>query len=209
MFRDRQQAGELLAKYLSAWRSRPETVVLAIPRGGVVVGRAVASELKLPLDIVIVRKLGFPGNPEFALGAVDLNGTITFNEKVEAGEFDPQFLEREIGQQLAEAKRREKLYRAGRKKLILAGKRVILVDDGLATGQTTQAAINYLRNENVKEIILAAPVAAPDTIKRLKELVERIVILEKPANFAAVGQFYQEFPQVSDREVVEALRGEG
>jgi len=208
MFKNRQQAGRLLAQHLRSWAGARDALVVAVPRGGVITAREVAEALKLPLEIVVVRKVGFPGNPELALGAVDLNGTVTLNEELSAERIDPVFLEQEIKEQLLEARRREKLYREGRKPLSINNQRIILVDDGIATGQTLKAAINYLRQEGAKEVILAAPVAAPDSAKRLAALADRTVILEKPLSFAAVGQFYQDFPQVTDEEVRAALKSE-
>ncbi len=205
MFQDREEAGRLLAQRLLPWRGRPQTLVLAIPRGGVIVGREVAKALDLPLDLTIVRKIGFPGNPELAIGAVDLSGVVTFNEEIAVERIDPAYLRAEIEKELFEARRRAATFRGKTKAPNLSGQRVILVDDGVATGQTTQAAINYLRQQGVKEIILAVPVASPETAKRLAALADRTIILQTPPFFSAVGQFYREFPQVSDEEVREAL----
>lgn len=174
-------------------------LILAIPRGGVVVAYEVAKELNLPLDIIVTRKIGAPHQPELALGAVDADGEIV-GELGEFGEIK-EIIEREIG----EIKRREKLYRGGKKALKVDSKVVILVDDGIATGATTLAAINYLKRHQVGQIILAVPVVSQKVREELAKKVDRTVVLHAPFSFQAVGQFYDQFNPVSDAEVVELL----
>lgn len=203
IFKDRQAAGKLLAKYLKKYTGK-DVIVLGIPRGGVVVAIEVAKKLKLPLDILVVRKIGAPFQKELALGAIDPDGEVILDDVLPA----------EVGQQIKEewqeVKRRENEYRAGKLPLKLRGKKVILVDDGIATGSTTLAAINYLKRHEVKKIILAVPVASKEAIERMiKEIgdIGEIRVLETPDYFEAVGQFYAEFLPVSDEEVVKLLNG--
>lgn len=203
IFKDRQAAGKLLAKKLNHLSSDRGTIVLGIPRGGVVVAKEVAKELKLPLDIIVTRKIGHPNQPELAIGAVDANGEV-IGEVGGIREIDEKEIEREIG----EIKRREKLYRSGKEALEISGKVAILVDDGIATGATTLAAISFLKRHKAKKIILAVPVASRESVERvIREMgdIGEIVVLESPDYFQAVGQFYQEFGEVTDEEVVKYL----
>lgn len=196
LFKDRQSAGKILAKRLKHYFNDHGTIVLGIPRGGVVVAKEVAEELKLPLDIIVTRKIGAPNQPELALGAVDLDGEV-IGDVGEFGEI--------INRELEELKRRENLYRQGKEPLDVENKTVILVDDGIATGATTLSAINYLKRHQAKKIILAVPVASREAIEKI---VEEVIVLEIPENFQAVGQFYQNFEEVSDEEVIQYLKDE-
>lgn len=199
IFKDRKSAGKLLASRLKNIKA---DLVLGIPRGGVVVAAEIAKELKLPLDTLVVRKIGAPMQEELALGAVDPDGEI-IGDVGEIGEVK-KIIQREI----EEIKRREEVYRDGKKALEVSGKVVILVDDGIATGATTLSAIGYLKRHEARKIIIAVPVASREALdKIISELGElgEIIILEIPENFAAVGQFYQDFPQVSDEEVIQLL----
>lgn len=211
IFKDRQSAGKLLAKRLKHYFNDHGTIVLGIPRGGVVVASAVAESLKLPLDIIVTRKIGHPNQPELALGAVDPDGEVVWDQDIvrEFGEL------REVGEivknEIEEIKRREREYRHTRPGLakLVENKVVILVDDGIATGSTTLAAINYLKRHKAKKIILAVPVASREATERIVgELGEfgEMVVLETPEYFQAVGQFYQSFEPVEDEEVVQLLR---
>lgn len=202
IFKDRQSAGKVLASHLKQYKGRDNTIVLGIPRGGVVVAKEVAHELNLPLDIIVTRKIGAPFQKELALGAVDADGEV-FGEVGGVGEIR-EIIEREIG----EIKRREKLYRGGMKPLEISGKVVILVDDGIATGATTLAAIRFLKRHGAKKIILAVPVASEEAVERVKREIRgigEIVVLETPEYFQAVGQFYQDFKEVTDEEVIYLL----
>lgn len=180
-------------------------LVLGIPRGGVVVAAKIANELNLPLDIVVTRKIGAPGQEELALGAVDPDGEVVWDQELlDELKIKPEDLKQKIGTEIKELKRREKLYRQGRPSLDISGKTVILTDDGMATGSTTLAAVKYLKRHGAK-IILAIPVTSSDALRKVEEDVEDSIILEIPEYFQAVGQFYHEFEAVSDEEVIQLL----
>lgn len=203
-FESRDDAGELLAKKLDKFKEN--AVVVAIPRGGIVVGAAVAKRLKIPLDLIIIRKLGAPGNPELAIGATTSKGGIVLDrDLIDKLDIPSKYVHQEHVRQLSEARRRQKLYlKEDRTELI--GKLVILVDDGIATGSTIEAAIHAVREELPDKIIIAAPVAPIETADRLKLIADEVVVLSTPEPFYAIGEFYSDFPQVSDQEVVELLQ---
>lgn len=203
MFQDRIEAGQKLKEKLKIYKNKKDAVILTIPRGGVVLGFEIAKALNLPLDIVIVRKIGAPGNPEFAVGAVDQNGKILKNPEVRV---PPDYLKEEAEKEKKEIERRIKEYRGEKKELVMQGKIVILVDDGVATGLTTLKAVDFIKAKNPQKVILATPVIAKDTAKKIKDEVDELVYLEAPELFFAVGQFYSFFPQVSDEEVKEILK---
>lgn len=206
--KNRSAAGKLLAARL---KNTKADIVLGIPRGGVVVAAEIAKTLKLPLDILVVRKIGAPFQSELALGAVDPDGEVVWEEKLlkEVG-ISREKLGDVIKNEWKELKRREDVYRHARFHLArLDGKTVILVDDGIATGATTLAGIAYLKRHGVRKIILAMPVASKEALDRvIKEIgkVGEVRVLEVPEYFQAVGQFYQDFPEVSDEEVVSLLK---
>ncbi len=209
IFKNRQEAAKLLAEKLEEYLPTElgNVLILAIPRGGVVVGGIVAKELRAPLDVVISRKIGHPYNPEYAVAAVDEDGEITFNPD-EAGFTDvtEKYLNEEAKRQIIEIKRRLSEYRRDLSSPKITGKVVIIVDDGIATGLTTISAIRFIKNQKPNRIILAVPVLPTDRVSKMKAEVDELVYLEAPAVFFAVGQFYQEFPQTSDEEVKEILR---
>ena len=206
MFQDRIDAGKKLAKKLSEYGGC-DVVVLAIPRGGVIVGFEVAKELNAPLDIVIPRKIGAPNNPELAIGAVTQDGTVMLNSEVVLFlGVQEEYIEDEKRKQIKEIERRMKKYRGDAVYPKLEGKIVILVDDGLATGATTRAAIASIRRQKPSMLILAIPVGPRDTIDDLKKEVDTIVFLSTPEPFYAIGQFYLNFEQTTDDEVVNILR---
>jgi len=208
VFRDRRDAGVKLATELKAYEDRKDILVLALPRGGVVIGDVVAALLHCPLDIIIVRKIGFPGQPELAIGAISETGKVVLNQSIiSAHGISKGYIERETSWQRAEIQRRIDLYRKGGKIPDLKGKTIILVDDGVATGATIKAAIATLKMEDIKRLIVAIPVAPPDTADELRRMVEELVCLETPYGFMAVGAYYEDFSQVSDDEVVEILEG--
>lgn len=206
-FRDRSEAGRLLAEALKD-RVEPPCVVLALPRGGVPVGLEIARALGCPLDLVMVRKIGAPGQPELALGAV-ANGehpVLVVNEDVRrmTGASEA-YLEEEKERELAEIARRRARYLAGRAPAPVEGRTAIVVDDGIATGATMLAALRAVRRKGPKRVILAVPVAPPDSLQRLAAEADEIVCLHTPEWFMAVGQFYDDFRQIDDEEVVAAL----
>jgi len=209
MFRDRLEAGELLGQALGFLKGRKDVVVLAIPRGGVPVGREVANAIGAPLDIVITRKMGAPGNPELAVGAVAEDGEMILEDEVVRMLAVPRdYLKREAARQAEEIKQREKKYRDGRPFPKLEGKTAVIVDDGIATGSTVRAAAESLRRRGAAAIIVAAPVAPPETVAELSETADKVVCLSTPAYFSAIGEFYEQFEQVEDDVVEKILAGD-
>lgn len=210
IFKDRKAAGKLLAKHLKQYKGKKNTIVLGIPRGGVIVAAEVAESLNLPLDIIVTRKIGHPYQPELAVGAVDADGSVVWdNQLLKQLEFKISNLKFKIEDERQEIERREQLYRQGKAPLEIKNKVVILVDDGIATGSTTLAAVKYLRRHRAEKVVLAVPVASQDSVSRIsRELggLGEVVVLETPDYFQAVGQFYQQFEPVEDAEVVQLLR---
>jgi len=205
MFKSREQAGQLLAQDLLRYKDR-KAVVLAIPRGGVVVGRAVADELDATLDTVVVRKIGAPGNEELAIGAVGPNGIAVWNEDLLPWlGIGRRAMEGLLQEKEQERRERERRLRGASPLPNLTGRVVILVDDGIATGSTVAVAAKWVKSQKPERIVLAVPVAPEEAVARLRELVDEVVCLSMPEEFFAVGQFYEEFPQVSDEEVKELL----
>jgi putative phosphoribosyl transferase len=205
-FRDRREAGRRLVTRLQPYRDQPRTIVLGLPRGGVVPAAEIAAALGLPLDVIISRKLGAPGNPEFAIGAIAEGGEAYLNEEgLAATRASRRYLDQEIARQRSEIRQRQKRFRRGRALALPERATVILVDDGVATGSTVIAAIRALRQQHVQRLVLAIPVAPPDTVALLRGMVDELVVLATPMLFWAVGAFYGEFPQVSDEEVCELL----
>jgi len=205
MFADRREAGRKLAAELLEYKGK-DAVVVAIPRGGVVVADEVARELNCPLDLIIPRKIGAPGNPELAIGAVAGAGKVIINENLKYGlGVSDGYLDEEIKRQLKEIERRRGMYFGGKPPTGFKDKTVILVDDGLATGYTATAAVSAIREERPREIILAVPVAPRDTCQALSKKVDKMICLSAPEMFYAVGQFYQDFSQTTDDEVIEIL----
>lgn len=204
-FADREEAGQRLTDELSEYRGQ-NAVVLGIPRGGVVVAREVASALDGELDIILARKLRTPGHEELAMGSVAEDGKVFLNEDV-VREFGvgESYIQQEKTRQLAELKRRSELIRQVRPKVPLKGRIVIVTDDGVATGATTQAALWSVRLEQPEKIIAAMPVGPEDTIRRLAKDVDEMLCLRAPSRFTAVGQFYQQFYPVEDEEVLRIL----
>ncbi|MGH2726839.1 MAG: phosphoribosyltransferase [Actinomycetota bacterium] len=204
IFTDRREAGRKLGEALG---KRPEALLLAIPRGGVIVAAAASPATGGILDVIVPRKLGAPINPELGIGAVAPDGTTVLDERlVRTLGVDDEYIAKEVGRQLGEIHRRVDLYRAGRRPLEVAGKEVIVVDDGVATGGTAEVALRSLRSQGARSVTLAVPVAPRETIARLNEVADEVVVLSTPEPFAAVGQWFNHFPQVSDDEVLDALR---
>ncbi len=204
MWHDRAEAGRDLAAELErrGYAGRDDVVVLGIPRGGVEVAREVADRLGAPLDIVVVRKVGAPGAPEFAAGAVDLDGAVYDNPDARVSR---EWLERAAVPEHAEAVRRARAYRSGRGPLEVADRIAIVVDDGIATGLTAVAALHWLAGRGAARRVIAAPVMAPDTAVRLAREADEVVALSRPAGFAAVGESYRRFPQLTDDDVTRLL----
>jgi putative phosphoribosyl transferase len=207
IFRDRQQAGRKLAEAL-ADRAGPDTVVVGLPRGGVPVAYEVARALGAPLDVFVVRKLGVPFQPELAMGAIASGGILVRNEDVLRLVPDADAnLERARRREQAALEERERLYRGKRAALDVTGRRVIVVDDGVATGSTMKAAVQALKAAGAANVVVAIPVGPPDTCSELKRLADEVVCLQTPAMFSAVGQWYEDFGQTSDEEVGRLLAG--
>ena len=193
----------MLAKELQTKYPRiHDGIILALPRGGVVVGEKIAEILNLPLDIIVTRKIGAPLNPEYAVAAVSEN-EIVLNPRED---IDKEYLETETKKERQEIQRRIQEYRGTKPKIELAGKTIFLVDDGLATGLTMAVAIREVRRFNPAKIILAVPVAPPETIEKLRPLVDEVIVLNIEPMFFAVGQFYENFPQTTDEEVIKLLK---
>jgi predicted phosphoribosyltransferase len=205
-FRNRLDAGELLANRLAAYAGRPDVIVLALPRGGVPVGYAVAKAMRAPLDVMVVRKLGVPGHAEFAMGAIASGGEYVLNrELVQSLGVPGQLVEATARQELAELERREQLYRAGRPPLQLRGCTVILVDDGLATGASMRVAVKAVRKTQPARVIVAVPVGSPDTCSEMGKEADEVICDFTPEPFNAVGLWYEDFSQTSDEEVQRLL----
>jgi putative phosphoribosyl transferase len=210
-FRDRAHAGRCLGELLSTYRGRTDVVVLALPRGGVPVGLEIARTLEAPLDVIIVRKLGVPGQEELAFGALAPGGATVLNSEVvrHLGRGVEKVIETVKERERAELERRESLYRGGRPRLELRGKVVILVDDGLATGASMRAAIAAAKEQEPARIVVAVPTAAPDTCASIRAEVDELVSPLMPRDFYAVSLWYENFEQLSDEEVREMLDSAG
>jgi len=207
MFENRSDAGRRLSSRLQQYKGRHDVIVLALPRGGVVIGDEIAQAINAPLNVIIVRKIGFPGQPELAVGAVAESGSVVLNEDLMAeGRLSRDLLKREIDHQKDEIAKRVVLYRSGKGLPSLNDTTVILVDDGVATGATIKAAISALKEEKVAKLVVALPVGPPETVGVLRRIVDELVCLETPFVFRAVGAYYYDFTQVSDDEVVSILR---
>ena len=205
-FRNRTDAGRQLAEKLAAYTNRPGVLVLALPRGGVPVGFEVARALGAPLDVFLVRKLGVPGYEELAMGAVATGGVRVLNDEIVRGlGISEHEIDAAAARELQELARRQRLYRGDRPLPDVAGRTVILVDDGLATGATMRAAIQALRQQQPARIVVAVPTASPDTCEALKAEADDVVCAMTPEPFLAVGHWYEDFTQTTDDEVRELL----
>ncbi|MFB1064632.1 phosphoribosyltransferase [Natrinema sp. H-ect4] len=204
-FRDRTEAGEQLAEALRE-REIDADIALAIPRGGLPLGRAVADALDVPLDIVVAKKIGAPGNPEFAIGAVASDGSVWQNETAFRGTGgDEEYFEQQREEEAANARQKAERYRGDQAEPDLTDETVVVVDDGVATGSTVRACLKKLQGSDADRIVLAVPVGPPDTIDELEEETDEVVCLETPRDFRGVGQFYANFGQVSDEEAMAYL----
>lgn len=206
MFADRIEAGRLLAKELTQYQQAPDTVVLALPRGGVPVAFEICQQLQLPLDVFLVRKLGTPGQEELAMGAIAEEGITIFNDEIiQSLGIDKELIDQAIKQQQEIIDERAIRYRQKRKALPLENKTVILVDDGIATGATMKAAIMAIRKRSCARLVVAVPVAPPDTLTEIQPMVDDLICLQAPEMFFAIGNWYQDFSQTSDDEVCDLL----
>jgi len=205
---DRYDAGKKLAEYCKDYLNQKNTEVLALPRGGVPVAYEVAKALSLPLDVIIVRKLGLPGYKELAMGAISSNDVCVFNQNI-LNQFNisQEAIDEVVEDEKKELGRREEAYRGDKPPLKIKGKTIILVDDGIATGATVKAAIEAVRWQNPKKLVLAIPVAAYSSYLEMKELVDEVICPLKPEFFNAVGAWYEDFSQTNDEEVYKLLHG--
>jgi putative phosphoribosyl transferase len=203
-YRDRRQAGRILAQELEQYRGRPGLLVLALPRGGVTVGYEVARALLAPLDVFVVRKLGHPGNEEFAIGAIASGGVRVMNPP-DREALPPAALAQLVAREQAELVRREHLYRDNRPPAPLRGRSVIVVDDGAATGASMRVALEAIRQQHCALLVAAVPVGSPQACAQLRVVADRVVCPAIPSPFNAVGQWYRQFPQVGDGEVRDLL----
>jgi predicted phosphoribosyltransferase len=208
LFQDRTDAGRKLAKALAKYKSR-HPVILALPRGGVSVAAEVAESLDAPLDLVLVRKIGVPSQPELAMGAV-VDGAepivVRNADVIELAGVSEREFDEVCREELAEIERRRARYLAGRDRTVIKGQVAIVIDDGIATGATTRAALMALRKRGPKELVLAVPVAPLESVERLHSEVDAIVCLETPIEFGAIGCYYRDFHQVGDDEVIATLK---
>jgi putative phosphoribosyl transferase len=205
LFKNRTEAGKQLSSALTGVGK--DAVVLAVPRGGVVVGYEIAHALNLPLDVIITKKIGAPDNPELAVGAVAEDGTYLLDSSVVEMLGVPQdYIAAEVERQKTEIKRRLKTYRGDIPNPEIKGHEIILVDDGVATGSTLKAALRSLQKRGAKTVTVAVPVGPSDTIRELKREADRVVCLATPEPFYAIGEFYEDFDQTTDEEVIELLK---
>ncbi|WP_456401788.1 phosphoribosyltransferase [Hydrogenimonas sp.] len=210
MFKDRFEAGERLAERLEKMGPFEKPIVLALPRGGVPVAYRVAKRLHAPLDVIIVRKLGAPFNEEFAIGALvegEPERIVLNEEAVYRLGVGKEYLDRVVAKEREELHRRQKMYRGEENPIEhLSGRTVILIDDGIATGYTMKAALAAIREQHPAQIVVAVPVAPPDTLGEMERLADKVVVLETPEPFWAVGAHYERFDQTSDEEVIDLLK---
>ncbi len=206
LFKDRRDAGRQLVPHLSKYKDQKDVIVLGLARGGVVTAFEVASGINVPLNVIVVRKIGAPGNEELAVGAIAEHGEGVFNEHL-IGILDvsQDYLQKEIERQKKILKERLDQYRGNAPTPSLKDKTVVLVDDGIATGASMRIAIKSVRDAGAKKIVLAVPVAAPDSLRKIEEEVDEVVCLSSPVFFEAVGAFYKAFEQTSDEEVIHLL----
>jgi len=199
MFKNREEVGRLLAKRLSSYKRKKDVLVLGIPRGGIATAAEIARELALPLDIVVVKKIGAPHNEELAVGAVGLNEIYLNVDVVRSSEISQDYIAKIAKEKQKEVKRRYAFLRGKKPMYTVKGKIIILVDDGVATGATMMMAIKIIRQQSPAKIVVAIPVAPPETVRELEKEADTVMCLERPTFFMAIGQFYDQFPQIEDK----------
>jgi putative phosphoribosyl transferase len=205
-FRDRREAGGALAHHLLAYASRHDVLVLALPRGGVPVAFAVAQSLHAPLDVFVVRKLGVPGHEELAMGALGSGGAQLFNrDLIRELQLAPRAIDQVVAEETRELERRERRYRGGRPFPTIAGRTIIIVDDGMATGATMLLAARALGQQRPASLVVAVPVGSPEAVRLLGPAADEVVCLRQPQPFQAVGLWYDDFSQTTDQEVLDLL----
>lgn len=204
VYRDRTEAAEVLADRLASLAGQPDVIVLGLVRGGVPVAEVVARRLGAPLDVLVVRKLGVPLAPELAFGALGPDGVKVLNESV-ARRLTEEDIAEVVQRETAELQRRESRYRAGRPPLDLTGRTAVIIDDGLATGATARAAVAVAKRMGARRVIVAVPVCSPDSYEALIREADEVICPDRPADFGAVGQYYEDFHEVSDDQVTAAL----
>lgn len=206
VFQNRVEAGKKLARKLLNLKGTENLIVLSIPRGGIVIGKELAKALNCLLEVIVTKKIGAPGNPELAIGAVGAVGEPVINEElaVQVGA-KKDYIKNQVARVKKEIIRSEKKFRGDKPKLNLKDKTVILTDDGVATGATMEAAVEIARQQGPKKIIVAIPVIARDSLKKIEAKADEVIYLDAPLMFFAVGQFYQEFEQIDDNSVIEIL----
>lgn len=205
MFHDRNEAADKLAERLAEYKGK-NPLILAIPRGAVPMAKRIADALEGEVDVVLVRKLGAPNNPEFAIGAMDESGWAYIGDYAASAGATPEYIAQEKARQMATMRKRRAQYTPIRPPIDPAGRTVIVVDDGLATGSTMISALHALRAQKPARLICAVPVSPPDTLAKVRHYADEVVCLQAPLSFHAVGQFYRDFPQVDDSEVEAILR---
>lgn len=206
-FKDRVEAGRKLAEALRKYKGE-DAVIYALPRGGVVLGYEIARDLDAPLDLVITRKIGYPGNEECAVCAVAEDGDMICDPSV-GPLLDKEWLRQQAEKEMQEARRRREVYLKDRKPLSADGRIAIIVDDGIATGLTILLAIGEIKHQNPKKVVVAAPVTSKDACERIREEADELVALAVPAYFNAVGAYYKSFPQLDDGEVIRLMEAAG
>lgn len=205
-FQDRFSAAKELSKKMKEYKNSNDTIILAIPRGGIATGYILAKELNIPLDIILTKKIGLQGNKEYAVGAVSLKSYIVDDALMKSGMISKEYIEDEVNKIRELLKKRYKDYKGDKKPYDIKGKIVILTDDGIATGRTILAAIDLLKGEGAKKIVIAVPVGPPDTIKKLEKEVDQVVCILMPEQFLSIGRFYNDFKQVEDEEAIKMLQ---
>ncbi len=207
MFKDRFDAARRLAEKLADYKNNPDVAILAVPRGGLEVGSVLSLELHAPLDVIFTKKIGYPGNPEYAIGAVSLEGVIIDKRFLNFSASLNEYIDEETKRIRALLQKRYQTYQGNKPPLDLAGKIVIITDDGVATGSTLAATLDLVKKSGARKIIVAIPVAPREAVKALREKADEVICLLIPKAFVAVGQFYENFEQVSDEEAIQLLHG--